>query len=48
MDYRHTFVNITGMEVANSEYTHAGHTCMGALGYSFAAGTTDGEQDSCW
>jgi hypothetical protein len=41
--YNHMFVDMTNVEVAATEFTHAGHTCVGAMGYSFAAGTTDGE-----
>lgn len=43
LDYRHMYIDISNMEVDESEVTHAGHTCLGAMGYSFAAGTTDGE-----
>ena len=41
VDYRHSFVHMTGLEVFLSE----GHTetlCSPAMGYAFAAGTTDG------
>lgn len=31
-----------GMEVAASNFTHAGRACKAAMGMSFAAGTTDG------
>lgn len=41
--YNHMFVDMTNTEVAATEFTHAGHTCVGAMGYSFAAGTTDGK-----
>jgi hypothetical protein len=44
MDYRHMFITISDTEVEASEFTRAGHTCLGAMGYSFAAGTTDGER----
>lgn len=44
IDYRHIYVDISGMQVAASKFTRAGRTCPGAMGYSFAAGTTDGEQ----
>jgi hypothetical protein len=37
------YVDMTNVEVAATEFTHAGHTCVGAMGYSFAAGTTDGK-----
>lgn len=43
IDYRHVFIDITNMEVQASTFTRAGRTCPGAMGYSFAAGTTDGE-----
>lgn len=38
------FITISDTEVEASEFTRAGHTCLGAMGYSFAAGTTDGER----
>jgi len=47
VDYRHMFIDISSMEVAASDHTKAGHTCLGAMGYSFAAGTTDGKLPSC-
>lgn len=34
---------MTGLEVKQSNYTQAGKTCPAAMGFSFAAGTTDGE-----
>lgn len=38
------YIPISDMQVEATEFTHAGHTCPGAMGYSFAAGTTDGER----
>lgn len=38
------YIPISDMQVEATEFTHAGHTCLGAMGYSFAAGTTDGER----
>lgn len=35
---------MTDIQVEATEFTHAGRTCPGAMGYSFAAGTTDGER----
>jgi hypothetical protein len=46
LEYRHVYVDITDVQVEATEFTHAGHTCPGAMGYSFAAGTTDGERQS--
>jgi neutral ceramidase len=43
LDYRHTYIDISNMQVQDSQFTAAGSTCPGAMGYSFAAGTTDGE-----
>ena len=34
---------MTHIEVAESNFTRAGKTCPAAMGFSFAAGTTDGE-----
>jgi neutral ceramidase len=42
LDYRHTYIDISNFQVAGSQFTVAGSTCPGAMGYSFAAGTTDG------
>lgn len=43
LDYRHAYIDMSSMTVAASSFTAAGTTCPGAMGYSFAAGTTDGE-----
>lgn len=44
IDSRHLYFDITNMQVRASNFTRAGKTCVGAMGWSFAAGTTDGEQ----
>ena len=50
IDFRHTHLNMSDITVG-PKYTSTGQvgkTCKGALGYSFAAGTTDGPGDfSC-
>jgi hypothetical protein len=43
VDYRHMFLNMSGLVVAAGPFTRAGVTCPAALGFSFAAGTTDGK-----
>lgn len=40
VDYRHMHLNMTDQVVADE--FGGGHTCRAAMGYSFAAGTTDG------
>ena len=42
IDYRHKFVDMTKVVVEASNFTRAGKTCPAAMGFSFAAGTTDG------
>ncbi|KAF6266801.1 neutral ceramidase [Scenedesmus sp. NREL 46B-D3] len=42
IDFRHTYVNMSGVAVRASRWTRAGVTCPPAMGFSFAAGTTDG------
>ncbi|KAL3142319.1 hypothetical protein ABBQ38_002661 [Trebouxia sp. C0009 RCD-2024] len=42
IDFRHAFLDMTNVEVKKSQYTRAGRTCPAAMGFSFAAGTTDG------
>ena len=49
MDFVHRFVNMSAVTVTNSTSeggaeaeTVVGHTCRPAMGYAFAAGTTDG------
>ena len=44
VDFRHAFIDMSRVEVRASNYTQAGRTCPAAMGFSFAAGTTDGEQ----
>ena len=44
IDYRHAFLDMSGITVAASNHTRAGTTCRAAMGFSFAAGTTDGER----
>ncbi|XP_051883476.1 neutral ceramidase [Pristis pectinata] len=41
INFAHQWVNMTDVTVQFNS-THKGHTCKPALGYSFAAGTTDG------
>ena len=43
IDFRHAFLDMTNVEVKESRYTRAGRTCPAAMGFSFAAGTTDGK-----
>lgn len=38
----HTFIDMRDIHVKESEHTRAGKTCKPAMGFSFAAGTTDG------
>lgn len=40
VEYRHTFLNMSGLPVTINGTVH--HTCKSAMGYAFAAGTTDG------
>ena len=47
VDYRHVFLDMRGLEVAESSYTRSGRTCPAAMGFSFAAGTTDGALVIC-
>lgn len=42
IDFRHAFLDMTNVEVKEGPYTRAGRTCPAAMGFSFAAGTTDG------
>jgi Neutral/alkaline non-lysosomal ceramidase, N-terminal len=42
IESRHAYVNMADLEVRASERTAAGRTCPAAMGFSFAAGTTDG------
>lgn len=46
MDARHAYVDMSAVEVAASNWTHAGRTCSPAMGFSFAGGTTDGAPPS--
>ena len=43
IDYRHAFLDMSSITVSASNHTRAGATCRAAMGFSFAAGTTDGE-----
>ena len=40
--YIHKFVDMSQIQIYNSKGDIAGMTCPAAMGYSFAAGTTDG------
>lgn len=42
VEYRHAYLDMTNITVEASNYTRAGRTCPAAMGFSFAAGTTDG------
>jgi hypothetical protein len=42
IDFRHAFLDMSAISVESSNYTQAGKTCRAAMGFSFAAGTTDG------
>ncbi|KAL4435206.1 hypothetical protein ABPG77_001888 [Micractinium sp. CCAP 211/92] len=42
IQYRHTFLDMRGLQVAASNFTRAGRACKPAMGFAFAAGTTDG------
>ena len=46
--YRHKFLDMTHIEVAESNFTRKGKTCPAAMGFSFAAGTTDGQLPPFW
>ena len=49
IDFRHAFLDMTNIVVKESPHTRAGRTCPAAMGFSFAAGTTDGESiDHCF
>lgn len=41
VEYRHSFLNMENQQVVLDDGT-IGKTCPAAVGYSFAAGTTDG------
>lgn len=41
VDYRHAFIDMSNQDVVLDDGS-VGKTCTPALGYSFAAGTTDG------
>ena len=43
VEYRHAFLDMRGLVVKKSNFTRAGATCKPAMGFAFAAGTTDGE-----
>lgn len=42
IDFCHTYLDMTNIEVEADEFSPAGKTCRPAMGCSFAAGTTDG------
>jgi neutral ceramidase len=42
VDARHVWVDMSAVEVKPSRWTRPGRTCKAAMGFSFAAGTTDG------
>ena len=42
VESRHAYLDMSNIEVHASNYTRAGRTCKPAMGFSFAAGTTDG------
>ncbi|KAL4436684.1 hypothetical protein ABPG75_003823 [Micractinium tetrahymenae] len=42
IQYRHAFLDMRGIQVQASDFTQAGRTCKPAMGFAFAAGTTDG------
>lgn len=44
ISYRHTWVDMSNTAVTASRFTSRGKTCVAAFGYSFAAGTADGER----
>ena len=48
IDFRHAFLDMTGIDVREGPNTRAGRTCPAAMGFSFAAGTTDGMYVSCF
>lgn len=43
IQYRHAFLDMRGLRVDASNFTRAGTACKPAMGFAFAAGTTDGE-----
>lgn len=43
IDFRHAFLDMTNIQVKEGPHTRAGRTCPAAMGFSFAAGTTDGQ-----
>ena len=48
IDFRHAFLDMTGIDVREGPNTRAGCTCPAAMGFSFAAGTTDGTYVWCF
>lgn len=42
IDYRHAFLDMRGIRVRATNFTQPGTTCKPAMGFAFAAGTTDG------
>ena len=50
IQYRHQYLDMSSQVVEASNWTRAGRTCPASMGFSFAAGTTDGVvqcQDAC-
>jgi neutral ceramidase len=44
IDFRHAFLDMRSISVAATNFTRSGTTCKPAMGFAFAAGTTDGER----
>lgn len=42
VEYRHAYVDMSSVVVEATNVTQPGRTCRPAMGFSFAAGTTDG------
>ena len=42
IQYRHQYLDMSSQVVEASNWTRAGRTCPASMGFSFAAGTTDG------
>jgi Neutral/alkaline non-lysosomal ceramidase, N-terminal len=48
IQYRHQYLDMSSQVVEASNWTRAGRPCPAAMGFSFAAGTTDGVRQSMW
>ena len=46
IQYRHQYLDMSSQVVEASNWTRAGRTCSASMGFSFAAGTTDGVRQS--